>query len=102
MLQLELGTALERKAHHIRMSRRLQGGLPMPFSGGEKGLLTENSKELLRLKSVHELSRCYFYSISSDKSIPGLLSYLLNIEEGDLIAIFNICGFYNDKKGFFY
>jgi hypothetical protein len=85
------------------MSRRLQGGLPMPFSGGEKGLLAENSKELLRLclKSVHELSRCYFYSIASDKSIPGSLSYLLNIEEGDLVAIFKICGFYNEKKGVF-
>jgi hypothetical protein len=75
----------------------------MPFSGGEKGLLAENSKELLRLclKSVHELSRCYFYSIASDKSIPGSLSYLLNIEEGDLVAIFKICGFYNEKKGVF-
>jgi endonuclease III-like uncharacterized protein len=30
-----------------------------------------------------------------------LQSYLLNIEEGDLIAIFKICGFYNDKKGVF-
>jgi hypothetical protein len=30
-----------------------------------------------------------------------LLSYLLNIEEGNLVAIFKICGFYNKKKGFF-
>jgi hypothetical protein len=39
--------------------------------------------------------------ISSDKSIPGSLSYLLNIEEGNIVAIFKICGFFNDKKGVF-
>jgi hypothetical protein len=30
-----------------------------------------------------------------------LLSYLLSIEEGYLVATFKICGFYNDKKGIF-
>ncbi len=81
----------------------LKGGLPTPIAAGDKGHLAEKSKELLRLclKSVHELSRCYFYSISSDKSIPGSLSYLLDIEEGDLVGIFKICGFFNNKKGFF-
>jgi hypothetical protein len=77
---------------------------PMHFPGGDKGPLAENLKELLRLclKSVHhELSICYFYTISSDKSIPGSLSYLLNIEEGDILAIFNICGFYNEQERYF-
>jgi hypothetical protein len=27
-----------------------------------------------------------------------LLSYLLNVEQGDLVEIFKICGFCNDKK----
>jgi hypothetical protein len=97
--------ALEHKAHHIRMSTRLQGGLPIPFPGGDKGPLGENSKELLQLclKSVHDLSQCYFCWISSDKSILGSLSYLLNMEEGDLnVAIFKICGFYNDKNMVFF
>jgi hypothetical protein len=39
--------------------------------------------------------------ISSDKRIPGSLSYLLNIEEGNLVAIFKICGFYTNKKDVF-
>jgi hypothetical protein len=50
---------------------------------------------------MHEHSRCYFYHISSEESIPGSLSYLLSIREGELVEIFKICGFYNDKKGVF-
>jgi hypothetical protein len=41
------------------------------------------------------------YCISSEESIPGSLSYLLSIREGELVDIFKICGFYNDKKGVF-
>jgi hypothetical protein len=85
------------------MSTSLQGGIPIPFPGGDKGPLAENSKELLQLclKSVHDPSRCYFYSISLDKSIPGSLScLLLNIEEGNLVANFMICGFYQQERCF--
>jgi hypothetical protein len=85
------------------MSKELQGVLPIPFPGRERAPDAETSKELLRLclQSVHELSRCYFYRISAEESIPGSLSYLLNIREAELVEIFKICGFYNDKKQVF-
>jgi hypothetical protein len=65
--------------------------------------LAENSKELLRccLSSIHDLTRQYYYRISAEKSIPGSLSYLLSIREVDILEIFKICGFYNEKRGAF-
>jgi hypothetical protein len=41
--------------------------------------LAENAKELLRIciKSIHDLSRRYFYQLTGEKSVPGTLSCLL-------------------------
>jgi hypothetical protein len=85
------------------MSRRLQGIIPIPFPGGGKAPPAENSKELLQqcLQTVHDHSRCYFYCVSAEESIPGSLSYLLFIGEAELVEIFKICGFYNDNIGVF-
>jgi hypothetical protein len=65
--------------------------------------IAENAKELLRIciKSIHELSRRYYYRISGAKSVPGTLSYLLSVQESDLIEIFKVCGFYNMKRNCF-
>jgi hypothetical protein len=35
----------ECKAHHIPMSTRLQGGLPKPFPGGDKGPLLQKTRK---------------------------------------------------------
>jgi hypothetical protein len=50
---------------------------------------------------IHYLTRRYYYQISAEESIPGSLSYLLSIREVDLLEIFKICGFYNEKRGAF-
>jgi hypothetical protein len=50
---------------------------------------------------VHYLTRCYFYHISAEESVPGTLSYLLSIKEPDLVEIFKMCGFYHLKRGTF-
>jgi hypothetical protein len=85
------------------MGTRSKGVTPIPIAGGDPSTLAETSKELLRLclKSVHDLSRCYFYTIKAEESIPGSLSYLLNISAEDLVEILKNCGFYNVKKGAF-
>jgi hypothetical protein len=53
--------------------------------------LKENAKELLQicLKSIHDLSRRYFFQLFGDESIPGTLSFLLSVKEADLIKIFS-------------
>ena len=58
--------------------------------------IAENAKEFLRIciKSIHELSRRYYYRILGAESVPGTLSYLLSVRESDLIEIFKVCGFY--------
>jgi hypothetical protein len=50
------------------------------------------------LKSIHERTRQYYYRITAEKNIPGCLSFLLSITEADIVEIFKICGFYNEKK----
>jgi hypothetical protein len=83
------------------MSLGLKGSSSTPLPGGDTAFRSENAKSLLGicLKSVHDLSRRYFYSISGEESIPGTLSYLLSIKEADLIEIFKICGFYGFYRG---
>jgi hypothetical protein len=86
------------------MSSRLKGGKPSTISDGDRVYVAENSKKLLRtcLQSIHEVTRRYYYTISAEESIPGNLSYLIDIREEDLVEIFKICGFYNsNKKGTF-
>ncbi len=82
------------------MSPGLKGSSPTALPGGDTALRAENAKLLLGicLKSVHDLSRRYFYSISGEESVPGTLSYLLSIKEADLIEIFKICGFYRGGR----
>ena len=65
--------------------------------------LAVNAKELLQiyLKSVHDLSRRYYYCITGDQSVPGTLSFLLSVKETNLIEILTVCGFYNVKRGTF-
>lgn len=46
-------------------------------------------------------TRRYFYRISAEESVPGTLSYLLSINEPDLVEIFKMCGFYHLKRGTF-
>jgi hypothetical protein len=62
--------------------------------------LAENAKELLRIciKSIHDLSRPYFYPITGEESVPGTLSYLLGVKKSDKVKIFKACGFHNVKK----
>ena len=65
--------------------------------------LEENAKELLRicLKSIHDLSRRYFFHLFGDESIPGTIPFLLSVKEADLIKILKACGFYSGRnKGF--
>lgn len=85
------------------MSSRLKGGPLSSVPSGDKATLAESSQELLRtcLKSIHELTRRYYYTITAEKSIPGCLSYLLGIHEADIVEIFKICGFCNFKRGKF-
>jgi hypothetical protein len=49
----------------------------------------DNAKELLQicLKSIHDLSRRYFYNVLGDESVPGTLSFLLSVvlKEADLL-----------------
>jgi hypothetical protein len=65
--------------------------------------LAENAKELVSicLKSIHDLSRRYYYHLSGEESVPDTLSYLLSIQEADLVEIFKVCGFFNGRKGSF-
>ena len=65
--------------------------------------LAVNAKELLQicLKSIHDLSRRYYYRITGDESVPGTLSFLLSVKETNLIEILKVCGFYNVKRGTF-
>jgi hypothetical protein len=85
------------------MSSGLKSSPLSTFPGGDKGFLAGNAKELLRLclKSVHDVTRRYFYRISAEESVPGTLSYLLSINEPDLVEIFKMCGFYHLKRGTF-
>jgi endonuclease III-like uncharacterized protein len=53
------------------------------------------------LQAIHEVTRRYYYHISAEESAPGSLSYLLDTSEENLREIFNICGFYNNKKSAF-
>jgi hypothetical protein len=46
------------------------------------------------------LSQRYFYLISEDKRVPGILSNLLSVSEEDLVEIFKVCGFHNKKGSF--
>jgi hypothetical protein len=64
--------------------------------------LAENAKELLQicLKSIHDLTRRYYYAISAKESVPGTLSYLLSVKEADMVEILKVCGFYNKKGSF--
>ena len=80
------------------MSSRLKGVTPSSVSSGDKASF---AKQLLRtcLEAIHEHTRRYYYSISTETSMPGCLSFLLGITEADLVEIFKICGFYNEKKG---
>jgi hypothetical protein len=85
------------------MSARFQGSNESSIFGGENASGAENSKELLRacLQAIHEVTRRYYYHISAEESAPGSLSYLLDISEENLLEIFNICGFYDNKKSAF-
>ena len=82
------------------MSTWFQGRSLSTISGGDNPSGAENSKELLRtcLKSIHEVTRRYYYLILAEESVPGSLSYLLGMSEEDLVEIFKICGFYNNNK----
>jgi hypothetical protein len=85
------------------MRPRLKGRTLSPSFGRDIASLAENSKELLRccLSSIHDLTRRYYYRISAEESIPSSLSYLLSTREVDILEIFKICGFYNEKRGAF-
>jgi hypothetical protein len=50
------------------------------------------------MSSVDAISTAYQQRRASQALSP---SYLLNTREADLVEIFVICGFYNDKKGLF-
>jgi hypothetical protein len=85
------------------MRPRLKGRALSPSFGQDIASSVENSKELLRccLSSIHDLTLWYYYRISAEESIPGSLSYLLSIRGVDILEIFKICGFYNEKRGAF-
>jgi hypothetical protein len=96
-------TCYSTKQSPIPMRPRLKGRALSPSFDRDKASLAENSKELLRccLSSIHDLTGRYYYRISAEETIPGSLSYLLSIREVDLLVIFKICGFYNEKRGAF-
>jgi hypothetical protein len=53
------------------------------------------------LKAIHEATGKYYYRLSVEKSVPGSLSYLLGVIKEELVEIFKICGFYNNKRSAF-
>jgi hypothetical protein len=69
----------------------------------KKRLAQKIQKSPLRtcLKAIHEATRRYYYWLSAEKSVPGSLSYLIGISEEELVEIFKICGFYNNKRSAF-
>ncbi len=85
------------------MSTWFQGSHEATISGGNKASGAENSKKLLRtlLKSIHEVTRRYYYHISAEESVPGSPFYLLSVNEENLVEILKICGFDNNKKSAF-
>jgi hypothetical protein len=64
----------------------------------------DNAKEWLQicLKSIHDLSRRYFYTVLGDESVPDTLSFLLSVKEADLLEIFKLCRFYVFRRKVFW